>query len=67
MRWIALLGLMGLAGIERGGHAEQGASVVEYALIISLIAVALILTLTALGGGLDQLFQQVLDALPGGN
>ncbi len=45
---------------------QQGASAVEYGLIIALIAVAIILTVTALGGGLDGLFQQVLDALPGG-
>jgi pilus assembly protein Flp/PilA len=50
---------------ERGLRREQGASAVEYGLIIALIAVAIILTVTALGGGLDALFQQVLDALPG--
>lgn len=50
--------------IERGGRREQGASAVEYGLIIALIAVAIILTVTALGGGLDGLFQQVVDALP---
>ncbi len=49
--------------IERGVRCEQGASAVEYGLIIALIAVAIILTVTALGGGLDGLFQQVLDAV----
>lgn len=53
--------------IERGFRREQGASAVEYGLIIALIAVAILLTVTALGGGLDGLFQQVLDALPGGS
>jgi pilus assembly protein Flp/PilA len=53
-------------GIERGLRRDKGASAVEYGLIIALIAVAIILTVTALGGGLDGLFQQVLDALPGG-
>lgn len=51
---------------RRGRQHERGASAVEYGLIIALIAVAIILTVTALGGGLDGLFQQVLDALPGG-
>ncbi|MGH8455116.1 MAG: Flp family type IVb pilin [Nevskiales bacterium] len=52
--------------IERGLRREQGASAVEYGLIIALIAVAILLTVTALGGGLNDLFQQVLNALPGG-
>ncbi|HXG28481.1 MAG TPA: Flp family type IVb pilin [Nevskiales bacterium] len=51
---------------NRGLRSQRGASAVEYGLIIALIAVAIILTVTALGGGLDGLFQQVLDALPGG-
>ncbi len=50
--------------IERGHRREQGASAVEYGLIIALIAVAIVVTVTALGGGLDGLFQQVLNALP---
>lgn len=54
------------ARIEHGRYRERGASAVEYGLIIALIAVAIILTVTALGGGLDGLFQQVLDSLPGG-
>lgn len=58
--------LMKKVGLERGMRREKGASAVEYGLIIALIAVAIILTVTALGGGLDALFQQVLDAMPGG-
>lgn len=50
--------------IERGRRREAGASAVEYGLIIALIAVAIVVTVTALGGGLDGLFQQVLNALP---
>jgi len=45
---------------------EQGASAVEYGLIIGLIAVALIVVLTLLGGGLEGLFQNVCDQLPNG-
>jgi pilus assembly protein Flp/PilA len=52
-------------GIECCARRERGASAVEYGLIIALIAVAIILTVTALGGGLDALFQLVVDALPG--
>lgn len=43
---------------------EDGASAVEYGLIIGLIAVVLIVVLMALGGGLDGLFNQVVDELP---
>ena len=35
---------------------EEGASAVEYGLIVGLIAVALIIVFTALGGGLTNLF-----------
>lgn len=44
---------------------EEGASAVEYGLIIGLIAVALIIVLGVLGGGLGNLFQSVCDQLPG--
>ena len=44
---------------------EDGASAVEYGLIIGLIAVALVLVLIALGGpdGLGGLFQEVADCV----
>lgn len=45
---------------------EEGASAVEYGLIIGLIAVALVLVLTAMGGGLNTLFTKVKDCLVGG-
>lgn len=46
---------------------EQGASAVEYGLIVGLIAVALVAVLVVLGGehGLKGIFQAVVDALPG--
>lgn len=37
---------------------EEGASAVEYGLIIGLIAVALIVVLTLLSGGLEGLFNK---------
>lgn len=40
---------------------DRGASAVEYGLVVGLIAVALIIVLTSLGGGLDNLFQQAAD------
>jgi pilus assembly protein Flp/PilA len=43
---------------------EKGATAVEYGLLVGLIAVAIIFTVTALGGQLDALFQQITNALP---
>lgn len=44
---------------------EDGASAIEYGLIIGLIAVFLVVVLTLLGGGLDELFNKVVESLPG--
>lgn len=44
---------------------EEGASAIEYGLIIGLIAVALIVVLGLLGGGLDTLFQSATDEVTG--
>jgi pilus assembly protein Flp/PilA len=40
---------------------EEGASAVEYGLIIGLIAVALIVVLGLLSGGLENLFDKAAD------
>jgi pilus assembly protein Flp/PilA len=40
---------------------EEGASAVEYGLIVGLIAIAIIVAATALGGGLDGLFTTASD------
>jgi pilus assembly protein Flp/PilA len=45
---------------------EEGASAVEYGLLVGLIAVAIVSTLVILGPKLDGLFQDVTDALPAG-
>jgi len=45
-------------------QGERGATAVEYGLMVALIAVAIIVTVTALGGQLNGLFQSVSDALP---
>lgn len=40
---------------------EEGASAVEYGLIVGLIAVALIVVLGLLSGGMENLFQKAAD------
>lgn len=42
---------------------EDGASAVEYGLIVGLIAVLLVIVLGAIGGNLNDLFTMVSDAL----
>jgi pilus assembly protein Flp/PilA len=44
---------------------EKGATAVEYGLLVGLIAVAIIITVTTLGGQLDALFQKVTSKLSG--
>ncbi len=43
---------------------EHGATAIEYGLLASLIAVAIIIPVTAVGGQLEAVFQAVSDALP---
>ncbi len=47
----------------RTRRSEQGATAVEYGLMVALIAVAIILTVTALGGQLNALFTEITTAL----
>jgi pilus assembly protein Flp/PilA len=42
---------------------EKGQGLVEYALILVLIAVVVIVVLGALGTGVNGIFQQILDGL----
>lgn len=42
---------------------EEGASAVEYGLLVALIAVAIITALTALGGALSSKFSNVADTI----
>jgi pilus assembly protein Flp/PilA len=49
-----------------GRDEEEGATAVEYGLMIALIAVAIIGVVTLLGQRLDAMFQGVVNALPGG-
>jgi pilus assembly protein Flp/PilA len=43
---------------------EEGATMVEYALMVALIAVVCILAVTALGGNARDTFQKAADQLP---
>ncbi|WP_308123579.1 Flp family type IVb pilin [Modestobacter marinus] len=51
---------------DRVKREQKGATAVEYGLMVGLIAVAIIVTVGLLGGRLDTLFRNVLNALPGG-
>jgi pilus assembly protein Flp/PilA len=49
--------------IATAAEGEDGATAVEYGLLVGLIAVAIIFTVLALGGELNRLFQAVETAL----
>ncbi len=46
-------------------YREKGATAVEYALIVALIAVAIIAALAALGGGIQGAFERITAAVNG--
>jgi pilus assembly protein Flp/PilA len=48
---------------DRVERTEKGATAVEYGLMVSLIAVAIIITVRALGLALDGIFAAVVAAL----
>lgn len=55
-----------LAWLRRLLAPQDGQSLVEYSLLISLIAVAAFLAVVAMGSALQQLFQQICDTVAGG-
>jgi pilus assembly protein Flp/PilA len=59
MRLLTLL----MYGAKRFVKDEKGQAMVEYGLIIALVAVVLIVVLVALTGGLDSIFQGTADVL----
>jgi len=52
-----------MAGIKRFWKEEEGATAVEYGIMVALIAVAIIVTVTAVGGSLNDLFNTVSSEL----
>ncbi len=42
---------------------EEGASLVEYALLVALIAIVALVAITALGGAVSSNFQDIADTL----
>lgn len=52
-----------VAGVKDRLASEKGATAVEYGLMVALIAVAIIGTVTALGGQLNTLFTQITGSL----
>jgi len=44
---------------------EKGATAVEYALIVTLIAAVIVATVAALGGGLNTIYQNIANAFTG--
>jgi pilus assembly protein Flp/PilA len=62
--YTTLITLVSFAG-ERLKKDEKGATAVEYGLMVGLIAVVIIVAVTALGGRLDTLFRGVTTKLGG--
>ncbi|MEI7931359.1 MAG: Flp family type IVb pilin [Actinomycetes bacterium] len=54
------------AKMSRFSREESGATAVEYALIVGLIAVAIIVAVTLLGSSIKVLFNQAACAVKGG-
>ena len=62
--FIALQTLVGERVDDVRARRDAGATAVEYGIMVALIAVAIIVTVRALGVRLNELFGQVRDALP---
>lgn len=61
-----LLGLYGMVQnrLSQLGN-EKGASAVEYGLLVALIAVVIIAAVTLLGGNLNDIFNDIAEAITG--
>jgi pilus assembly protein Flp/PilA len=65
MHHLILTLLTGLQGLgERTRRDDEGATAVEYGLMVALIAAAIIVTVGLLGTKLNALFNDVVAALP---
>jgi pilus assembly protein Flp/PilA len=58
-----LLALATVVGVRFEDRKDRGATAVEYGLLVGLIAVVIIVAVTALGGQLNTLFEKVTTAL----
>lgn len=56
---------LGLTAKRRLTRDDSGATAVEYGLMVGLIAVVIIVAVTALGGQLTTLFEGITDGLGG--
>jgi len=56
-----------LSPIRAFWHDEEGATMVEYALMLALIAIVCILVITALGTKVGESFDNAQTQLPAGN
>ncbi|MFL6064273.1 MAG: Flp family type IVb pilin [Friedmanniella sp.] len=61
-----LLALATVLGHRFEDRKDRGATAVEYGLLVGLIAVVIIVAVTALGGKLDDLFTNIEGRLPTG-
>ena len=50
--------------IESRLRSEKGASLVEYALLVGLIAVVAVIAITALGDALSEEYSEIADTIP---
>ncbi|SDT06008.1 pilus assembly protein Flp/PilA [Friedmanniella luteola] len=60
-----LMALATVLGHRFEDREDRGATAVEYGLLVGLIAVVIIVAVTALGGRLDTLFRSVVTSLGG--
>lgn len=56
---------LGLTAKRRLTRDDSGATAVEYGLMVGLIAVVIIVAVTALGGQLSTMFENITDGLGG--
>ena len=64
LAFFVTLQTLGISAQQRLARKDDGATAVEYGLMVGLIAVVIIVAVTALGGQLDALFTDVSDQLP---
>jgi pilus assembly protein Flp/PilA len=60
---VYLYTILGLMQHRLEVRKDRGATAVEYGLLVGLIAVVIIVAVTALGGKLNTLFQSIVTAL----